>query len=288
MHSEASHACDADGMRSRWRRTVALAAVAGVALVGVSVAANAETPGTFSGSYIGMNAGVAWGQSSFATNPNCPPPAIDATFCNAPPAAAAVNGTAVAARGTGRLSPSGFTGGVQAGRNWQAGTLVYGAEADFGVLDLGESATANGLFPFPFLGTQYSLAEKMTANWLATLRARMGFAVAPHLLLYATGGLAFSELRFSSAYSDNAVDATFPGGTGYGRRSQIKIGWTAGGGVEWLLDRTWSVRAEYLYVDLGSTHVLIATSNTATFTQTMRVDADLIAHIGRLGLNYRF
>ena len=35
--------------------------------------------------------------------------------------------------------------------------------------------------------------------------------------------------------------------------TQTRVGWTAGGGVEWKFDPRWSVKAEYLYVDLGST-----------------------------------
>jgi outer membrane immunogenic protein len=194
----------------------------------------------------------------------------------------------VAASGTGALSTGGFTGGVQAGYNWQAGTLVYGAEADFGALDLRDSATANGVFPFPFLGTQYALAEVMKVHWLATVRARLGFIVTPNTLLYATGGLALSEFKFTSSYSDNAIDATLPGGTGLGSRSEIRAGWTVGSGAEWLLSSHWSLKAEYLYVNLGSMRVPVPTSNTPGFTQTMLVDADLTAHIARVGLNYRY
>jgi outer membrane immunogenic protein len=271
-----------------WGRGVAFAAVAGIAAFVGSQPAHAEPPGLFSGAYVGLNAGAAWGQSSFSTNPNCPPAIVDATFCNAAPDPAAVNGEAVAASGSGKLSSAGFTGGVQAGYNWQRGHVVYGAEVDFGAFDLDKGATASGAFPFPFLGTAYTLTQKTSADWLATLRARMGFTVREHVLLYATGGLAFSDVRFSSSYSDNAVDATFPGGTGYGAKSAIKTGWTAGGGVEWALHGNWLMRAEYLYVDLGSLRVPVPTSNSPGFTQTMSVSSDLTAQVGRLGLNYRY
>jgi outer membrane immunogenic protein len=264
----------------------ALAIMTLSALFALSDTARADGP--FSGFYIGVNAGGAWGRTSFATNPNCPPSAIDATFCNASPDPSAPNGTAVATSGTGKLSPNGFAGGVQAGYNLQRGVLVFGAEADFGAFRLEESTAATGIFPFPFLGNQYTLTESMKANWLATVRGRLGLSVMQHVLLYATGGVAFSEFKFSSSYGDNAVGFGFPGGTGFGSRSETRTGWTAGGGVEWLLDRNWSLRAEYLHVDLGSMHVLVPTSNTAAFGQTMRVDAELTAQIARLGLNFRF
>jgi outer membrane immunogenic protein len=269
-------------------RAIALAALTGAALAALSATAQAEGRGPFEGAYVGLNAGAAWGRSSYATDPGCPPSAANATFCGAAPDASVVNGTTVAASGTGRLSSTGFAGGVQAGHSWQSGTLVYGAEGDFGALDLGRSSSATGLFPFTFLGTQYTLTEKMRADWLATVRARVGFACAPNVLLYATGGLAFSQFKFSSSYSDNAVGVGFPGGSGSGSRTEIRAGWTAGGGVEWLLRRNWSMKAEYLYVDLGSMGVSVPTSNTAAFSQTMQVDTQLTAQIARLGLNYRF
>ncbi len=66
------------------------------------------------------------------------------------------------------------------------------------------------------------------------------------------------------------------------------MGWTIGGGGEWQLSGDWSIKAEYLYVDLGSMTVSVPTSNTAAFTQTIKVDADLTAHMARVGLNHGF
>jgi outer membrane immunogenic protein len=34
--------------------------------------------------------------------------------------------------------------------------------------------------------------------------------------------------------------------------SNTKVGWTAGGGAEWMFLPNWSVKVEYLYYDLGS------------------------------------
>jgi outer membrane immunogenic protein len=199
-----------------------------------------------------------------------------------------VNGSAVATSGSGTLSTNGFTGGVHAGYSWQRGHIIYGAEVDFGAFDLNQRATESGIFPFAFLGTQYTLTQKVSADWLATLRARVGFTMMQHVLLYATGGLAFSDVTFSSTYSDNAVDATFPGGSGYGSKSAIRTGWTAGGGVEWARDQNWLIRLEYLYVDLGSMRVGVPITNTPQFSQTVTISSDLTAQIGRLGVSYRY
>jgi outer membrane immunogenic protein len=240
---------------------------------------------TWTGFYVGGNVGAAWGRSDFSTNPNCPPEPVDAVFCNLTPTAA--NGVAVAAAGTGRLSSNGFTGGVQAGYNWQAGAVVWGAEADFNFLSLKRSLATAGTFPVPFLGTRFALTEESRTDWLATLRARMGVTVVPNVLLYATAGLAITDSRFASAYSDNAVDAVFPGGAGSASLSGVRTGWTAGGGLEWMLAGNWTLKAEYLYVAFASESFAVPLTNGVAFRQTMFVDADFSAHVARVGFNYK-
>jgi outer membrane immunogenic protein len=128
----------------------------------------------------------------------------------------------------------------------------------------------------------------MSTDWLATIRGRLGVTVKPELLLYATGGVAFTDFKFSSSYGDNAVGFGFPGGTGFGSKSGVRTGWALGGGGEWLLDGGWSIKAEYLYVDFGSETVAVPTSNTPAFAQVIQVDADLNAQLARVGLNYRY
>jgi outer membrane immunogenic protein len=59
----------------------------------------------------------------------------------------------------------GFVGGVQIGRNWQSGKLVYGIEGDI------------------------SLSGADGVDWLGTLRGRLGYLLSPGILLYGTAGL---------------------------------------------------------------------------------------------------
>ncbi len=264
---------------------ILIAGVIGTALAGTAAPVYAGEAPLFAGAYVGLNAGAAWGSSSYATKPGCVPD--DGVFCNFSQPASIANGTAVATSGTGELSPAGFTGGIQGGYNWQNDKIVFGGEGDFGAFNLSQSESPSGVFPFPFLGTTYALTESMSTQWLATLRGRLGYTVTPELLLYATGGLAFTDFKFSSSYSDNAVSVLFPGGTGFGNRWEVKTGWTLGGGGEWLLDRNWSIKAEYLYLDFGSMNVVVPVSNSPPFRQTMEVDADLSAQMARVGINYR-
>jgi outer membrane immunogenic protein len=59
--------------------------------------------------------------------------------------------------------------------------------------------------------------------------------------------------------------------------SQMHAGWTAGGGLEVGLNRNWSVKAEYLYIDLGSENYALT-----------RLGNDPTANLLRFGVNYRF
>ena len=106
--------------------------------------------------------------------------------------------------------------------------------------------------------------------------------------MVATGGIAFTDFKFESTYADNAILAPLPGGTGFGSASEVRTGWVVGGGGEWMLDRNWSVRAEYLYLDFGSVNVAVPVSNSPAFTQLVIVGADLSAQIARVGLNYGY
>ena len=73
--------------------------------------------------------------------------------------------------------PSGFSGGVQAGYNWQNGPWVFGLEGDVQVT-----------------GAEETFAPwKFSNPWFGTLRGRVGYALS-NVLFYGTGGLAFGEV----------------------------------------------------------------------------------------------
>jgi outer membrane immunogenic protein len=69
--------------------------------------------------------------------------------------------------------------------------------------------------------------------------------------------------------------------------SFTQFGWTAGGGVEWKFAPRWSVKAEYLYVDLGSTTYTSLNSNVG-FSASIIHNHHLTENIARIGLNYSF
>jgi outer membrane immunogenic protein len=111
-------------------------------------------------------------------------------------------------------------------------------------------------------------------NWLGTVRGRLGYGVTPTLLVFGTGGVAYGGIRASATHSSISIgtltganDALFPqpfpysifNGThvvpsipGAFNYSGTRVGWTAGGGIEWMFMPNWSLKAEGLYYDLGS------------------------------------
>jgi len=117
----------------------------------------------------------------------------------------------------------GFIGGVFGGYNWQQENFVYGAEADLGY---------NGT-----KGSDNGLSAKSGIE--GSLRARLGYAVTPEILLYGTGGLAAKNQKI-----DDSVTGV--------NDSKAMLGWTAGAGTDIKITDNVFGRVEYRYTDYGS------------------------------------
>ena len=229
----------------------------------------------WSGFYAGVNAGGVVTQDrnslSIVNDPTN-------GFFN-PPAIAGVN-----ASGSQSLNHSGFIGGAQIGYNWQApgSQFVWGVEADF--QGITGSKSAGGMFPYTTIGS-YLLTESASTNWLLTLRPRVGYATGS-TLWYVTGGLAVADRKFGQSFADGGVFAA--GSSFVASSSGTSVGWTVGAGVETSVAANLTVKAEYLFAELGSrtsTFNLGDQNNgLATFTNSDKLDM----HILRLGLNYHF
>jgi outer membrane immunogenic protein len=140
----------------------------------------------------------------------------------------------------GSLDSSAVTGAIQAGYNWQVGTVVYGLASDLSWFNL------SGMRQF---SANYSVAN--ASNSLFTLRGRLGFTET-NVLPYVTGGLALTNFRMADSYSDNVgASGTF----GAGSNSDQRTGWTIGGGLEWAVNDHWSVKGEYLFVNLAASRL---------------------------------
>lgn len=128
-----------------------------------------------------------------------------------------------------------FTGGIQAGHNWQIDNIVLGAEADFSLFGINNRGQS-----FIQPDTDYTAKT----NWQATFRLRGGVLVTDDMLVYATGGLALGRVRYE------VIDDcdTFPcGGDMVYAAGKRNLGYTVGGGIEHAISPEWSIKGEYLY-----------------------------------------
>ena len=153
--------------------------------------------------------------------------------------------TQVAGVLSGRADVNGFIAGGQLGYNWQRGAWVFGLEGDIqwsNERQSGDVVCSLGVAVCPTFTRDYNL------DWFGTARGRIGFLPAERILLYATGGLAYGGFSGSSLMGVVGTNAL-----ALGSWSSTKAGWTVGAGVEAALGSNWSVKFEYLYMDLGNT-----------------------------------
>ena len=141
----------------------------------------------------------------------------------------------------------GFVGSAFGGYQWQQENFVYGGEAELGY---------NGV-----KGDDNGINSK--GGFEGSLRARLGYAVTPEILLYGTGGLAGRNLKVE----DNVLGTS---------DSATMLGWTAGLGTDIKLTDNVFGRVEYRYTDFGSKDFgggignVKATDNRVTFGVGMK------------------
>ena len=97
------------------------------------------------------------------------------------------------------------------------------------------------------------------------------------------GGLAYGRVSTSHEFKDVALNSGFVGSS-----SSTDVGGTVGGGLEWAAHDGWTLKAEYLYYDLGGRTVAGNYFNNPAPPQ-FGADAhyDTQGHIVRVGVNYR-
>ena len=277
-------------MMNRWLKGVAVAALVAVGAAAAQAAdlpTRKEAPApvfvpppfTWTGFYVGVNAGGIWSSGSRKASIFDPDASFDGGFL-----------TSEFPGGLGS-SGGGFIGGGQAGYNWQTGAFVLGVETDFQGSTLSKdfnfSSTPFG-GPGLFGGDVLNVNAKASLDWFGTTRARVGFVATPdnRLMIYATGGVAYGG---GSAHF-NVFDST-NGLFFAGSPSSSRVGWTIGGGVEYAVTNNITIKGEYLYADLGSNN--ITTVGNAAVTEFFpgsiaTAKFNYNASIFRAGVNYKF
>lgn len=139
----------------------------------------------WTGGYVGLHAGWAWGQENDDLSEFIPP-------------------TEESEQVADEFDVDGFIGGIHAGYNWQSGSFVYGVEGDIDYADINGDADFGG-------GTGNL---SLDSDWQGSLRLRAGYAL-DTWLLYATGGVAFghAELEASNFGVTESDDNTHVGWT---------------------------------------------------------------------------
>jgi outer membrane immunogenic protein len=212
------------------------------------------------------------------------------------------------------VGQAGVVGGGQFGYNFQfSPNVVLGVETDFqgsGISGNGSSyglAGGSGNTGDPhenFLHLQSGAVNVSSGlGWIGTVRGRVGFLANPSILLYATGGFAYGETYASvlttgyhwhpgheTAHPDNPVVPTLAS------FNAISVGWTVGGGAEWMFWENLSAKVEALYYDLGSQSargqfspvINPAAPNSIAIINGATTKFDYQGVIARLGVNYHF
>jgi len=162
------------------------------------------------------------------------------------------------------------------------GNATVGLEGDLSWLNLDESKSVMRVYPC-CSPDSYTIGESIERNWLATLRARVAFEVTPQLSLYGTGGFAMGDADYKIRFEDDSEPVPLT----HGSNSDTLTGWTLGGGLEYALPNGVVVRAEYLYIDLGSINARTDLSGIGA-NDTLRAQADVTDNIVRIGLRYSF
>jgi len=187
------------------------------------------------------------------------------------------------------LNNAGVIAGGQIGYNWQfAPNWMVGLEADINYTGIDETKT---VFIPPtgiFIANTYAAQQQL--RWLGTVRGRLGYAW-DRWLLFATGGLAYGEVRNSLSTIGIPQGAGLPANvSALVTSSDTKVGWTVGGGLEFAFTGNWSAKVEYLYFDLGSENLFLNYSNLVVPSGPTGINYnfDTKGQIARLGVNYRF
>jgi outer membrane immunogenic protein len=149
-------------------------------------------PVSWGGLYVGVNVGDAW------ASPKTKSPLTD-TGAALPGYIPSVV-TDINSQSGVNPSLNNVSGGGQIGYNFQFNNIVVGAEGEFDGWDLHRTAITGAPFtgfPVPATGgIQPTYTNSISSSWWASVRGKVGRTPAPSLLLYATGGVAFSDFKY--------------------------------------------------------------------------------------------
>jgi outer membrane immunogenic protein len=250
---------------------------------------------SWTGFYVGINGGYGWNAKRGEATAN----AFDTDIFDTTPLPQRPIGFAAAGAETfisssrASLDSNGGFGGGQIGYNLQRGHLVFGIESDLQGSGIGGNARTTTIQTdvqnAPDVVT--SVSAHSSLDWFGTVRGRLGYAF-DRTLIYGTGGFAFGGVsdRLTSSVEFNSTGTSSPASA---KSDATRTGYVLGGGLEYALTPAWSLKAEYQYLNLGTSSLSTATvqndssdpfGGPETGSGTLKVDHTY--HTVRAGLNY--
>lgn len=228
--------------------------------------------GDWQGAYMGASIGYGWadGKTTFQGRVN---DVID-------PENWSMQTTMVKAKADGGLV------GIQAGYNWQKGEALYGLEGDIKLTGIeGKKKETFRFYSGVELPGGYYKTNVQT-QWLCSLRARLGYAPSDRFLGYFTAGPAIGKMKYK-------LDTDFTEYNGFewhypAAFSKTKVGFAVGAGVEWMIGKSISARAEYMHYDLGNVEKVAEKKPGSPTAFDVKYSVHNRADIFQFGVNYCF
>jgi outer membrane immunogenic protein len=183
--------------------------------------------------------------------------------------------------GLSNAQSKGIAAGGTLGFNLQAGSFVYGLEADLSWLNnkstyVDPNGAINNFYP----------SETNRLNDLGTVRGRLGLAV-DRSLFYFTAGLAFGEVANTVQY--NSFRFPTSNVPSYNVDS-TRFGWVVGSGLEYAISPSWTMKGEAIYAQLNTVTASWVSPGSQAFPANAVYNTRFNTSIAviRAGLNYKF
>jgi len=225
---------------------------------------------SWTGFYVGAHAGYRWGNADFTGG----------AYSFDPDGPGGISPIDIPARNEG-YNPKGGIIGLHGGYNYQfAPNWLAGIEGDW-TWGNGSDDRSSLLAVQSGDGTTYRLGDgsEVKLGWQATIRGRLGYVQGPWLF-YGTGGVAFIRAKWSDATTLTSTGGTIIASAA-SSASKTLTGYVVGAGFEYMLNRNWIGRVEYLYENFGSFDVPFG------FAQTGTLDVGDVQKV-RVGISYKF
>ena len=212
----------------------------------------------WTGAFAGFNAGYSFDRRPIVTNQAT---VVGTDLDRALAGATIAQASAQSATVQTETRANGVLGGGTIGYNRQFGRVIVGAEADIDGSGLSGKGRSFGTAVASVGGTANPVASlvanERSLDWMSTVRGRIGYLITPRLLVFGTGGLAVGGVsQQTSAFqlSSGPVGSFLASSGALSRQSSVLVGWSIGGGIEYMLTSRASIKAEYICYDLGSSN----------------------------------